>query len=192
MLKLYYNNDTRRLAMAHAKKMCKSSYELGRRFYSYKGQRDNNDETAFLGKIGEILVEQWLKVNGLNITVSPLGDTAYAVPETNFNGDFVINGRSIELKTKTINCEPRSDFDVGSTRISKSWCYLFSRIWDDQSTLFLCGWIPTDEFRAKSIFRPRGTFVKNSRESEFTCLSDEYLLKINQLREPQELIATLL
>jgi hypothetical protein len=191
MIKIKYDNDIRQEAMTHAQHMCRTSFGQNRRFFSYKGQCANNDETAFLGKIAEILVRNWFLNNELRLDKSPLDEEAYERPETNYNSDYEINGYTIELKTKTINCEPQGHYDVGTTRISLAQIYMFSRVWDEASVLYLCGWIPTDEFKAKSIFRPKGSFVKNSSESEFTCLSDEYLLSINELKQPLELICLL-
>ena len=192
MLKLLYDNNIRREAMRHAQHMVATSYGLGRTFWSYKGGRNNNDETAYLGKIAEIVVANYFKDSRLQIDKSPLDKEAYEHPETNFNSDFIINGHTIELKTKTINALPLGSYDIGTTRISESELYLFSRVWDERGFLFIVGWLPTSEFRARAVHRQKGSQVVNSQESSFICLSNEWVCKINQLRESQSLIRFLL
>lgn len=172
--------------------MCESSYRQGRSFYSYKGQRGNNDETAFLGKIAEILFEEYLLAAGVSIKEGPLGDLAYDKPESNFNGDYSVltpsGVKRIELKTKSINCRPLPSYEVGTTRISAADFFVFSRLNDYNGVLYLCGGLSRADFKAAASYRPKGIQVKNSAQSSFLSLGNEYLVKISELDTIDKLI----
>lgn len=183
MLEISYNNKVRKEAIEHAKRMAETSFKAGTRFYSYKYQGWNNEESSYLGKIAEVVFLEWLVHNGVVIVRSPLDDLAYNDPKTNFDGDFEVNNKNIEIKTKTCNCKPKQDYDVGSTRISKADFYVFSRIWDDVGKIFFVGFISNQDFRNKSKFREKGTSVDNPNNQGFKCLSNEYVCRIYDLND---------
>jgi hypothetical protein len=195
LLIIAYNNRVRQLAHHHAAKMVTSAHKLGRTFYSYKHQRDNNDETAYLGKISEIVILEWLTNNRVCVQESPLGDLAYERPETNFDGDFIIDTAAgairLELKTKTVNCIPQPHFDVGMSRINNSDTVLFTRIFEAKGLLYVVGWLPTTDFKKVSKFRAVGSYVKNTTNSDFVCNGNEFVCQISDLQSPYKLLEVL-
>jgi hypothetical protein len=195
LLIISYGNSIRKEAHDHAAKMVSSAQKLGRTFYSYKHRRDNNDETAYLGKIAEIVVLQWFTDNSINVIESPIDRLAYERPETNFDGDFVIltndNPIKLELKTKTVNCKPQPNFDVGMSRINKSDIVLFTRIFEAKGLLYIVGWLLTQEFKKVSKFRVAGSYVKNTTNSDFICNGNEFVCQISDLQSPYKLLKVL-
>ena len=184
MLVLNYNNKIRSVALQHSQRMAETSYRQGTRYFSYKHQSYNNEESGFLGKIAEILFLQWLRQNSFPVKVSPLDEIAYSDPRSNYDGDFVVVSATgtykIELKTKSCNCEPQNDYDVGTTRISKADIYVFSRINDNNGTLWIVGFLPTKYFADKARLRPKGELVDNNTNA-FNCLANEYVCQIKDL-----------
>jgi hypothetical protein len=191
MLKITYNNKIRKEALRHAKIMSESSYINGTKYFSYKHQSYNNEESSYLGKIAELIFQDWLAKYDVTIIQSPLDEAVYNDPKMNYDGDFVVQGLSgqlkLELKTKSCVCEPKDDYEVGTTRISGASHYIFSRIDDNHGILWLVGFMATEEFREKSTLRTKGTEVVNNSNS-FQALTDEYVCKISELHDMRGLV----
>ena len=99
-----------------------------------------------------------------------------------FDYDFILNQKTIDIKTKTCNSTPQPEFDNSIFAYQKQKCdeYVFIRILKDNSKAWILGSIPKVEYYKKATFIPKG-HVDSS--NGFVNKADKYNLKISELNK---------
>lgn len=121
------------------------------------------------GALGEILVRDFFG-NAVNST------------EATYDYDMIINGRTVDVKTKrtTVIPKPHYFYSIAAynTR-QKCEHYIFCRIFEDFSKGFLLGYRQKEYFFRNSIFKRKGEMDTNG----FKFKSDCYNLPIGKLNK---------
>lgn len=130
-----------------------------------------------VGMLGEIAVENFL--DGL---VTNCGDTVMSY-------DLVAeNGTTVEVKSKRARSIPKLEYAASVEKkrnhMFKNDLFAFVRVHDSMAKLWLLGWITTESFRLKSVFKKAG---EPESGSGFAYRMDGYHIPLNKLRKMQTL-----
>lgn len=126
------------------------------------------------GMLAEIVAADWLKAERVRPPV--------------YSHDLVLNGKTIDVKCKACRGEPLPEYTAsvmakdGKHGI-KADILLFTRVLDDYSELYLCGWLTTRQFARRSELIKAGT-----REGGFVHRVTGFHVPISKLN-PMESLA---
>lgn len=109
-----------------------------------------------------------------------------------YDYDLLKDELRIDVKTKRCNSEPKSNYFCSVADYNtKQDChvYLFCRVLNDLSKVWILGWEYKDEFYRKATFSKKGLVDPSSPPNYiFRFRADCYNLEINYLQKPQELL----
>ena len=130
-----------------------------------------NGEGNLAGALGEIIVIDYLKEKGYNIT-----------DESTYDYDFIVNTSKIDVKTKRQNYPPKGDYRVAvSSWNTKQKCdyYIFATSLYDYTKVYLNGFKDKNSFFNQSRLLKKGENDINGFVAKYDC----YIMENNQLNK---------
>ena len=138
------------------------------RFTSKKNDPQKQRELTVIGNLAEIIFKKQY----------PL---AQRISETDYNADFIVKDKRVDVKVKLGNEYLKPFYEVSIQGSQKDYnvdyyaFYHYNRIEKDINFL---GWISKDSFFKNAIFRPKGYVYKNNNHP---VENDVWQLKISKL-----------
>ena len=167
-------------AAHHAKLMA-----AGARTYSFKDEVSQSEDVYKIGKIGELAVYKWLKLNNVEIVHKPFRKNYQRFDKRD---DFQVlkhgNVQQIEVRCKSRNFFPANDWLVCSDCIKPGLDYVFASYNKQDNTVIILGWANFATWSKYGEETLKGTQNKNfvHKVSEFN-LQIKNLNKMNDYYE---------
>jgi len=127
----------------------------------------------FVGFVGEVVVRDLLKCQH----------------KSNKDYDMVLeDGRTVDVKTFSSRMAPQPSFDCNIMKSSthqKCDMYIFSGYNKDQNKLYVCGYVPREEYYSKAVFRKKGA---KDPKNGIIYRSDSYSIPVGYLLPIEDLL----
>lgn len=144
---------------------CNNSYSM------FKDNEAKSKEVNLTGMLGEVLFQKLFP---------------NAIRSNNINYDFILNGHTIDVKSKIVNSVPQPDFVASVFKYSyekqKNDYYVFMRIDKSLKVGYYLGMIGKKDFLDKAVLFRKGEDTTNNR---FIYQKDTYNVFLNQLHIPE-------
>lgn len=144
---------------------CNNSYSM------FKDNEAKSKEVNLTGMLGEALFQKLFP---------------NAIRSNNINYDFILNGHTIDVKSKIVNSVPQPDFVASVFKYSyekqKNDYYVFMRIDKSLKVGYYLGMIGKKDFLDKAVLFRKGEDTTNNR---FIYQKDTYNVFLNQLHIPE-------
>lgn len=144
---------------------CNNSYSM------FKDNEIKSKEVNLTGMLGEVLFQKLFP---------------NAIRSNNVNYDFILNGHTIDVKSKIVNSVPRPDFVASVFKYSyekqQNDYYVFMRIDKSLKVGYYLGMIGKKDFLDKAVLFRKGEDTTNNR---FVYQKDTYNVFLNQLHIPE-------
>ena len=128
-----------------------------------------NGKGNLLGSVGEVIVSDYYKAKGVKVDDS-----------STFNYDLILNGLTVDVKTRSINQHPKEHYEVRlphNNTHQRAQYYLFVMIDPQFKKGWLIGYIKKDDYFKIARFYKKGT----ARTDGWKYRSDTYVITIAEL-----------
>ena len=147
--------------------------ERAKKLYPFNELRGSitNGKSNLYGALGEIIVHDLCKGNGLNVDFN-----------STYDYDLIIDGYKVDVKTKRTTVKPKDNYLCSiSSFNTKQKCnfYFFVRINENLKQGYLLGYKSKSKFFSESTFNKKGDVDVNGWLFKDDC----YNLKISQLNK---------
>lgn len=141
--------------------------------YDFKALKSSitKGKSNFVGAIGEIVLFDYLRERGNDV-----------VFKNTFDYDMIVNGKSVDIKTKRCTTQPKSNYlcsIAATSKHQKCEYYIFVRVLTTLDELYVLGSISKKEFFEKAKFNRKGQEDVNGWKFAADC----YNLPISELKD---------
>lgn len=167
-----------------AKKLHADLYaEFGHFDHYIEQATGGKEDTRWSGRLGEIVVDEYLTQLGLPHEWDPIGQP--------FGPDFVIQGTKADLKTKSCGSPPVMGPSYFATVRMEQYlrapakgiqCYLFCNYNHNNQTMYLVGSASVERFEEWKIHR----IVGDQIHSKYTVREESYDIHLSKLISPRD------
>lgn len=167
-----FTNTDIEFCIKHAKLMC-----AGFKTYSFKNDIYQSEDVYRIGKLGELLVFNYLKAENFNVIHTPFRGN---YDKLNFKDDFQVKNkehiRQIEVRTKARSVNPKSNYECCLDCIKPALSYLFVSINRVNMVGHLLGWADWN-----CLSKWATETIKGTTNNNFTHKTTEFNIKIENL-----------
>ena len=154
-------------------KISEAQIERAKKLYDFKALNNSitEGEGNIYGAIGEIIIQDIFVEKGCQVK-----------NENTFDYDLIINGKTIDVKTKRTTAFPKAEYNCSIAAYNtKQQCdyYFFIRVNENLKDAYLLGYIKKSDFFEKATFNKKDEIDKNGNGWKFKA--DCYNLKVSML-----------